>query len=394
MTELLIIGPTGGDLATLQRSVVASLPEWRVLLCPDADAALERIRQRPADVVLASLPSASECESLFAWVAAENPGAIRLALFDSPPAAVIGAHQLLANRRNQSDLLPVIRAAAEVSATIAERPGLQKVMCRFQDVPSPPMLYFDIREQLDSATGDAATLARIAGRDPALVARTLRIANSGFYARPRSIGDLTEAIGLIGADTLLSLVLAASLYQGMPPPGLRLESLWQHAVEVSSLAAQIVRIEGGSREQISHGVVAGLLHDIGLLVLLQNEASRYQPLWRDSAGDETALASRELEAFGATHGEIGALILKLWSLPSPVVNAVAHSHDSVQTSAPVAGPMDLVSRAVTAAEWLHDTRHGQAEESLPVALADVDRQSLQRWIEARDELTPARAGAA
>ncbi|MEL7448803.1 MAG: HDOD domain-containing protein [Pseudomonadota bacterium] len=394
MTELLIVGPPDGGLATLQRNVSASLSDWNVLLCPHSDAALERIRQRPADVVLASLPSADDCESLFAWVAAENPGAIRLALFDSPPATVIGAHQVVANRSNHDDLLPVIQAAAEVSATIAKRPGLQKVMCRFQDVPSPPMLYFDIREQLDSATGNAATLAQIAGRDPALVARTLRIANSGFYARPRSVGDLTEAIGLIGVDTLLNLVLAASLYKGMPPPGLRLEALWQHAMEVSSLAAQIVRIEGGSREQINHGVIAGLLHDIGLLVLLQNEASKYQPLWRDSAGDEAELAVMEQAAFGATHGEVGALILKMWSLPPAVVNAVAHSHDSVQAPATDAGPLDLVGRAVMAAEWLQDTDHALDEDNLPAALADVGQPSLQRWVEARDELIPARAGAA
>lgn len=386
MTELLLVGPRDGEMIAFQQMACAQDSTWSVLHSPDADSALALLERRPADIVLARFPVLADCESLFARVGDTTPGAIRLALQDQPPAKVKGAHQSLATRGDLTALHPILRAAADVAARAAGHEGLQRIMSRCQDVPSPPLLYFDLREQLDSASGTAASMAEIAGRDPALVAGALRLANSGFYARPRTIGNLTDAIGLIGADALLGLVLAAQLYTGLPPPGLRLESLWQHAVEVSALARQISRLERGSPAEVSHSFIAGLLHDIGLMVLLQNESARYQPLLHRSGGDESELTRMEEQAFGITHSELGALILTLWNLPAPVVDAVANSHPGPAGDAGPDEPLALTSRAVLAAEWLLDREHPQDLDELPRALSATPEASIRRWFDARDQL--------
>jgi putative nucleotidyltransferase with HDIG domain len=226
-------------------------------------------------------------------------------------------------------------------------------------------------------------MAGITARDPSLVARVLKIANSGFYALPRTVSDISEAIGLIGTDSLLGLVLAAHLYSGLPPPGLNLELLWQHTMNVSSLARQIAQLEGGSRTEQSTSSVAGLLHDIGLMMLLENEPARYQPLWQRSGGDEAELARMERDAFGVTHGELGALVLALWTLPDAVVQAVANSHMRAATD------LSLTCRAVLAAEWLLDAsgslRPDEAET--PPALGTMGTEQLDLWLAARDGLT-------
>ncbi len=383
MTNVVLVGPPSGPLADLQRVIDSQQPAWSVLLCPDGDAALRLLEQRPADVAVAYFEHLADYETLFAAVSATCPGAVRLALFHAPPPKVRGAHQTLATRGDLADLYPIVNGAASVAARISRDQRLRRIVSDFQDVPSPPLLYFDLRDQLASDSGTARSMATIAGRDPALVARTLSMANSGFYARPRTVADLADAIGLIGGEALMGLVLAAHLYTGLPPPGLKLDLLWQHSMQVSALARDITRIEGGSRQDINHSFLAGLLHDIGLMVLLENESSLYQPILQQSSGNEAALARLEVEAFGITHGELGALILMLWNLPPVVVDAVAGSHTCA--SGP-AEPESLAGRALMAAEWLLDKDYPDDLNALPAALAAIPENSVRRWFEARDAL--------
>ena len=285
---------------------------------------------------------------------------------------------MLALRSEIEPLIPVFAAASEVAERVRKNPVLANIIANLEDVPSPPVLYFDLREQVENESGDLDTMADIAARDPSLVARILKVANSGFYSLPRSVSDLSQALGLIGTDGLLGMVLAAHLYAGLPPPGLKLELLWQHTLRVSALAREIARIEGSDRRVQSQCAVAGLLHDIGILVLLENEPERYQPIWKRSGGDETILAELERAEFGVTHGELGALILMLWSLPEDVVEAVRHSH----SVCPIENPApSVVVKSVLAAEWLLDN---QADEKLPSSLLDLDAGNLATWVEERD----------
>lgn len=390
MPNLLLVGEINGVLGTLASAVGRLNPDWSILQSADGSAALEHVEHRSADLVLASLGNDPvDYEQLFVRVAEKSTNTIRMALMPATagvPPRVAHAHQVLAVRDNPEYLSPVLAAAAEVSGRMRSHVRLEHIICNLQDVPSPPTLYFDIREALENPTGDHALMAEITSKDPSLVARVLKIANSGFYALPRSVSDLSEAIGLIGLDALLGLVLAAHLYSGLPPPGLKLELLWQHTMQVSLLAREITRMEGGNRNDQSQSAVAGLLHDIGLMVLLENEAARYQPLWRRSRGDELELAAMEREAFGVTHGELGALILMLWNLPDPVIDAVANSHAPAEVLNREGKKLSLTSQSVLAAEWLLDEAGSRSLSEAPHALELIPADKLENWKLLRDEL--------
>jgi HD-like signal output (HDOD) protein len=387
MAELLFVGRDDGDLKRLGLALGRAEPDWSIRHVHETHAALDQLGRRSAQLVLAELDGAEEeYESLFSGVADACPGAIRFALVtptDCAPPRIPLAHQCLAVREDISYLRPILAAGLAVAERASQHSELAKLISRLHDVPSPPVLYFDIREQLEAPDGNLAQMAGITARDPSLVARVLKIANSGFYALPRTVSDISEAIGLIGTDSLLGLVLAAHLYSGLPPPGLNLELLWQHTIKVSSLARQVAQLEGGSRTEQSTSSVAGLLHDIGLMMLLENEPARYQPLWQRSGGDEAELARMERDAFGVTHGELGALVLALWTLPDAVVQAVANSH------MPAATGLSLTCRAVLAAEWLLDASGSLRpdEAATPPALGAMGTEQLDLWLAARDGLT-------
>lgn len=383
VTELLLVGKLDGVLQKLHRSIDRQEPNWTIVHCPDSDTALTYLKRRPAKLVLACLEAIPVSnEAFFENVMKSAPSAIRIALSESesPPLKVPHAHQCLATREDLTYLHPILSAAADVAAKCARHGELMKIISRLIDVPSPPSLYFNIREQLASSTSSVAGMAEIAARDPGLVARILRIANSGFYALPRSVGDLTTAIGLIGTDALLGLVLTAHLFAGLPPPGLKLDLLWHHTFRVSELARQITRSEGGDRHAESQSAVAGLLHDIGLMVLFENEAARYQPMWQQSGGDESVLAQMEYETFGFTHGELGALILMLWCVPEEIVDAVANSHAPAGVLSIPKQPLTLTSRSVLAAEWLVNREHREGTDDIPAELAGTSEASLASWV--------------
>ena len=115
-------------------------------------------------------------------------------------------------------------------------------------------------------------------------------------------------------------------------------------------------------------------------------SDRYQPLWRRAAGDEAQLVELERAEFGICHGELGALILTLWTLPVDVVRAVEHSHSANAVDLP------LVSQAVLAAEWLQGAGAGEVDPAtLSPALRAAAPAAWRRWQDVRNDL-PATSG--
>ena len=386
MTAILLVAPDGSALHKFYLSWSRAQPDHEIIRLKQLGAVQYALAGRPFGVMLldGTLPKNELCEVL-QLAASDCPGLIRLmvaAAVDDSEGQFADAHQVLPLRDDLDYLGAVVESALSVSGQLFTNVRLAKLISGLRKLPSPPMLYFDLRDELERDRGDLPHLAAITARDPALVAQVLKIANSGFYALPGTVSNLTDAIRMLGTDTLLSLVLAAHIFSGMPPPGMRLEVLWQHCARVSSLSRQIAALEGADLAVQEVCAIAGMLHDIGLLVLFENDLANYQPLWKRSAGNEAVLAELERDSYGVSHGELGALVLALWALPKEIVSAVSSSHS---WDAPAEAP---VARAVMAAEWLLDIVGAGMphSEELPAFLDDRCRQHLELWFKARDDI--------
>ena len=261
-----------------------------------------------------------------------------------------------------------------------ENPRLAALISDLHTLPTPPALYFDIRDELESPNSSAHSVAQIIARDPAIAAKLLKVANSGFYAPPRTISDLYETISLLGTEMVLAMVLSAHLFDQLPLPGLNLDSLWVHSIAVATLAKKVALEEGGDRATASTCGIAGLLHDLGTLIFLANVPQSYYAMVRRSGGDERVLLELEREQFGVGHPELGAHILSLWGLPEDVVQAVACHHAEDGQSC-----MDapLPTKAVCIAEWLLLVRkledEGVSKGILLEGDSSIDEVSLQKW---------------
>jgi putative nucleotidyltransferase with HDIG domain len=388
--HILFVETEGDTLQFIMRSIADSHDAWHIVRLAEADAALEMLSQRMFCVVLTSFGGHyEECEHFLQDVQRRAPAVVRFALLPEAVEAkgstgLESACQCFPTHCSPTEIAVAIGRGIDVWLQCQENARLTNLFSNLRNIPTPPRLYFDIREELSSPSSDARSVAAIICRDPAVSAKILKVANSGFYAVPRSVTDIRDAITFLGTDTVVTLVLASQAFTRMPVPGVNLDALWKHSLTVSAMAQQVAAQEGGNRLTVNTAGVAGLLHDIGELILLTNVPDIYYPMIRRLAGDESALLAMEVEHFGITHAQLGAHVLSLWSLPDAIVEAVALHHDG---SRHAGGTASLINKAVFAAErFLQQASSncyeaGSHDEELECCLGST-REKIQGWREA------------
>ena len=383
--QILFTETNGQALQHLMPQLAGAHDDWEIVLVGDSDTALDLLSQRDFATVIASFGADSaNCDPFLQAVQKQAPAAVRYALLPEQsdghcPELPASAYQCFPVHCPPSEIEAAIQRGLGVWQRCQDNPGLPALLSNQHHIPLPPTLYFEICDELKSPESDARSIAEIIGHDPALSAKILKIANSGFYALPRTISAIHEGISLMGIDTITSLVLASHLFDRMPLPGIDLDSMWQHSLMVSSLARHLAMEEGASRLAVNTAGVAGLLHDIGQLTLLSNVPEVYQSMLRKAGGDENTLLELEQEHFGVGHPELGSYVLGLWSLPDAVVDAVARHHVWPGNDEQ---PASLINTAVYSAEWTlqafpaYDETGRRSESDCPL---DASPDRIEDW---------------
>jgi len=180
-----------------------------------------------------------------------------------------------------------------------------------------------------SSTSSATDVARAIECDPALAARVLRVANSGYFALPSTISSLPHGVALLGLNLVRSLVLGAAVSQALRPPkpvpGLSFEAYWHHSVAVASASRSICKTTI-SRDP-EEAFVGGLLHDIGSLVLAYSVPDRYAQVLKEGIFGGRPLMTIERKILGVDHAEVGARVAAHWGLPDLLVQIIRHHHE-------------------------------------------------------------------
>ncbi len=209
----------------------------------------------------------------------------------------------------------------------------QRLVSGVVQVASLPMLYRKVEEALASQHASSKYLSDIISEDTAMAARLLRLANSALYSFPSRIETVSHAVTVIGARQLRELVLASSVvgvFEDIPAEFVDMESFWRHSVA----CAVVARILAGYRREanVEAAFVAGLLHDIGRLVIYKEIPNLMKNLLMQARQKNGLLYQEEREQMGFHHGRLGGLLLKEWKLPPRLVEAVAHHHEPARAS--------------------------------------------------------------
>jgi HD-like signal output (HDOD) protein len=202
-----------------------------------------------------------------------------------------------------------------------ERARLEELIGRATHLPSLPKVYTELQKEINSSDPDIAKAAALVEKDPALTVKVLQLVNSPMTGLRHNVTDVRQAATLIGLRRLTSLVLASGVFKSLSPLDERLIArLWRDSLIVGGVARMIIFQEGHDTQTVDEAQLAGLLHDIGEVVLFQNWRDDYMKI--DGAHRERD----ELEFFGATHADISGYLCSKWNLAESVVNAAGFHH--------------------------------------------------------------------
>ncbi len=198
-----------------------------------------------------------------------------------------------------------------------------KVLERIEHLPSLNSVVVEFLTLAGAEFFTAKDFEAILSKDQALVGRLMKIANCGLYGRTRTVASIPEAVVLIGLENLKKIVYTVSA-EGLTRNAMvhydyhENQGFWHHAMGVASASRIVADASPSCRLHGEEGFVAGLLHDVGKLIIDD---------FLDTPEGSRVSREDEREAVGIDHAELSAYVLTQWNLPETITATVRHHHD-------------------------------------------------------------------
>jgi HD-like signal output (HDOD) protein len=227
-----------------------------------------------------------------------------------------------------------------------------KTIAQNINLPSLPMIYGQINEITKKPSSSAKDIGRIISNDTSLSARLLRLVNSTFYGFPSTIDTLSRAVTIVGVKQLSTLALGISIvkvFDDIPSELIDMRSFWEHSI-ACGIAARIIATfkKVANSERL---FVAGLLHDIGRLLLYSHKPRLAQKALLAAQDGSHLVYEAEQEILGFDHTHLGGMLLNQWNLPLSLENDIRFHHAPTEAKDPKeAAIVHLADIIVTALE--------------------------------------------
>lgn len=211
---------------------------------------------------------------------------------------------------------------------------VKEVVAKMGEFPSLPPMYLKVVNALNNRSSSAAQIGHAISGDLAITAKVLQTVNSSFFGLEEKTSDISQAVGILGVESVKNLVLAIQVFGNMahsPDQKAITDQLWHHSMSVAVAAKRIMQYETDDAKQAEEAYTAGLMHDIGKLVLINSVPDEYMAARTLSRENNIPLWQAENEVIGCNHAQTGAYLLARWGMPAAVVESVALHHEPVNT---------------------------------------------------------------
>jgi len=305
--------------------------DWNMKFLVSGEEAIATFEQHNVDLIVSDVRMPGmDGGQLLSVVKQRWPNTIRIIVsgYSDPVQAVrltSLAHQYVAKPCGGQQLENIIERCFNLQDLLSEEP-LRRVVGRIGKLPAMPKTYGRLQTALSQPSVTAADIGDIVNADAAIASKVLQITNSAFFRLRKPMVRIKDAVTYLGFATIRNLVLSAEISSQWEtlPSNLAVdpEQLQSHA----QYAAAACKSLAGGRVSADDAWLAGLLHDIGYWLLVQecpDELTRALELARET---HLPLFECERQTTGATHAQIGAYLLGLWGLPYSIVEAVALHH--------------------------------------------------------------------
>ncbi|KHK03643.1 response regulator [Desulfovibrio sp. TomC] len=334
-TRILFVDDEPNVLSALRRMFHDMRGEWEMDFAQDGPTGLTMIAEQPFDVVVADMRMPGMDGAMFLREAQiHNPGAIRIVLSghsdrDMIMQTVRPAHQFLQKPCRPEELKAVISRGLSLREVFLDE-RVKNVVAKLDQLPTVPRLYAALLDVLAQEDPSVREVSALIAQDVGMAAGLLKLVNSAFFGLRTHVSSPAHAVNLLGLDVVKALVLGVGLFGRFDKEAFHdfdLEKLWSHCLGTARLAREIAAQEDAPSEAREHCYIAGLLHDVGKLVMATNFPELYLEVIRACQAGQGTILDMEQHFFGASHAEVGAYLLGLWGVEDAVVRAVYLHHE-------------------------------------------------------------------
>ena len=336
---ILIVDSEPKVLNTLSQWLSVSAPEWHVQCATSGTGALQLLAQGRFDAILTDLSLVGmDGIELLGEVRMRYPGMARIIMCKHTERQTLQsafglAHQYIFKPCKMERLLDVLRSVVDRNSLGNQQ--LVTLLGQIQSIPSLPSFYVDLKREIQSENASLHNVAAIIQRDPGMTAKILQLVNSVHYGLAQSVSNIHEAVMHLGIETIQSLVLTLQLFsyfQRTQIQSSQLASLWDHSWRVATLARRMALVTGAKAQMVDDTFTAGILHDLGKLILAGGIPLSYNMMLRKAKAEKISQVEAEKAIFQCSHGEVGGYLLGLWGISNSIVDAVCYHHTPLQAS--------------------------------------------------------------
>ena len=220
------------------------------------------------------------------------------------------------------------------------------IVARLQDLPSLPAVVMELLTSIDQEDVDISVLARKVSHDQALTAKTLRLANSSTYGLQVKVTTIQQAITFLGFQTTRNLITAAAVtgcFAAGGCAGFDHKAFWRHSIATAACARVLAR---RMRFNQDYAFTAGLLHDIGRLVLVSTYPERYAEVLAWRAANDCELIEAERAVLGIDHVRAGVALAERWNFSETMLLGIAWHHEPERAGAGFLATIIHVANAI------------------------------------------------
>lgn len=362
---------------------------YETFFVESGEEAIAHLQGQPADLVISDIrmPGISGFE-LLRVVKEKYPSTMRVALSGYTDSRAIYkaleeniAKMYLFKPWDNHELRNLIDQMFALEEVLQDR-KIMELINNLDDLPTVPTIYNRIRQMI-ADDEDVDKIAALIESDQASSSKILRIANSAFYGA--KTGSISQAIMYIGLMNVKSIVLSNSVFKINGPGGKAIEVLWNNATQTNKYTSLLYQKFLGKKIP-NIFASAGLLHNIGMVVLLAHYNQKYTAVLGDSLENSPNILELEQDFMGITHQELGGYLLNWWEIPLPIVETALYHHI----------PMDerVINRELVCAVHIANAvawrKAGiptptQSQEDACYTFLDLDRGVVEKYFEELEE---------
>ena len=204
-----------------------------------------------------------------------------------------------------------------------------KTLDRITGLPTIPVILFEVNKMLQDDECSVKKLSDLIESDQALTARILRLVNSAFYGFRSEIVDISRALIVLGFNTVRNAIVTVSTIDAFRPSGdfegFEIKDLWKHSVAVAITSKQLA--EKGRVISSDDAFVAGLLHDIGKIIIAQFFRDHFYKILQSMQEEKISFIEAEMKLSSVHHGHIGGYLAEKWQFPRRLADAIRFHHN-------------------------------------------------------------------